>query len=367
MKLSLFLSLSLLLSACSSAPAAEQYMDTKSSTISTEAEDKQDDLLNIYFFDIGQGDCTILTQGEHSMIIDAGDNNKGTAVQAYLEYLGIESLDYAILTHPDADHIGGMDVVLYKFDCDTILMPDKEVNTRTYDDVIQSMKSKNETAIHPEVGETYEFGDAEFTILAPLKKYSDNNNNSIVLRLTHGENTFLFTGDAEEPAEEDMLEANTDLKADVLKAGHHGSNTATSDAFLEAVSPDYAVISCGEGNKYGHPHAEVLNKFRTEGITIYRTDEQGTIVATSDGEAITWNTSPSDSWQVGEATASSQKETKKEETPKVTYVLNNSTKKFHLPDCRMVEKISDENKEETTKSKKTLTKEGYEACGTCKP
>lgn len=255
--------------------------------------------LTVHFLDIGQGDCTLLTQGEHAMLIDAGDNDQGTKVQSYLEYLGISSLDYLVLTHPDADHIGGADVVIYKFDCNTILMPERKADTRTYDDVIQAMKSKNYTAIHPEVGDNYAFGESSFTILSPARNYEDSNDCSIVLRLTHGGNTFLFTGDAEEEAENDMLASGMDLSADVLKVGHHGSHTSTSDAFLDAVSPTYAVISCETGNSYGHPHAETLNKLRAAGVQLFRTDDQGTITVTSDGSTLTWNTSPSDDWVSG--------------------------------------------------------------------
>lgn len=315
------------------------------------------DELNVYFFDVGQGDCTVITQGDHAMLIDAGDNDKGTAVQAYLNYLGIETLDYVILTHPDADHIGGADVVLYKFDCEMVLMPDKKADTRTYDDVIQAMKSKNYSATHPEVGDTYAFGDAVFTVLGPVQEYSDNNNNSIVIRMVHGNNSFLFTGDAETDAEADILNDGLNVRADVLKAGHHGSSTSTSDAFLEAVSPEYAVISCGEDNKYGHPHAETMNKFRQAGITVYRTDEQGTVIASSDGNTITWNESPSDSWLTGEASG----------TVGITYILNTNSHKFHLPDCSSVKDISSSNKEESTQSRAELIENGYEPCGRCKP
>lgn len=314
--------------------------------------------LNVHFLDIGQGDCIVITQGNHAMMIDAGDNDKGTAVQSYLNYLGIDTLEYFILTHPDADHIGGADVILYKFDCETVLMPDKAADTRTYDDVIQAMKTKRYSAKHPKAGESYTFGDASFTILGPVQEYSDNNNNSIVICMTYGDNSFLFTGDAEEEAEADILSEGLEIRADVLKAGHHGSSTSTSDEFLEAVSPEYAVISCGEGNKYGHPHAETMNKFRQNGITVYRTDEQGTIIASSDGKMITWSESPSDSWMTGEPAGSASS---------IIYVLNTNSHKFHLPDCSSVEDIAPANREETTQSREELTKAGYDPCGRCKP
>ena len=260
--------------------------------------------LTVHFVDIGQGDCMVLTQDDHAMIIDAGDNDKGTLVQSYLEYLGISELDYAILTHPDADHIGGADVVLYKFDCDRVLMPDHSSDTKTYEDVIRVIDDKQIPVEHPVPGDTYTFGNASFTVLSPSKEYKDNNNNSIVIRLTYGNTTFLMTGDAEEEAEEDMLSSGLPLSADVLKLGHHGSSSSTSDDFLSAVNPTWAVISCAEGNKYGHPHAETMNKLRAAGISVFRTDEQGTITATTDGTTITWNASPSETWQTGEGRSS---------------------------------------------------------------
>ena len=255
--------------------------------------------LTVHFLDIGQGDCTLLTQGEHAMLIDAGYEKSSDELLALLEKQGVSHLEALVLTHPDADHIGGADVVIYKFDCNTILMPERKANTRTYDDVIQAMKSKDYTAIHPEVGDSYAFGESSFTILSPARNYEDSNDCSIVLRLTHGSNTFLFTGDAEEEAENDMLASGMNLSADVLKVGHHGSHTSTSDAFLDAVSPTYAVISCETGNSYGHPHAETLNKLRAAGVQLFRTDDQGTITVTSDGSTLTWNTSPSDDWVSG--------------------------------------------------------------------
>lgn len=262
--------------------------------------------MEVHFIDVGQGDATLIACDGHYMLIDAGNNDKGTAVQSYLMSQGVEKLDYVIGTHPDADHIGGLDVVIYKFDCDTIIMPDVANDTRTYDDVVQAMKSKGYQTTYPVVGETYTLGGATFTIVAPNADYgNDMNDWSVGVLVQNGNNRFLFTGDAEEKAEEDILNNGIDISADVYAAAHHGSKTATSQAFLDKVSPTYVVISAGEGNKYGHPHAEVLNRLRAAGISVFRTDEQGTIVATSDGNNITWNCSPSESWKAGEPTGSS--------------------------------------------------------------
>lgn len=207
---------------------------------------------------------------------------EGTAVQSYLDSQNVEKIDYAIGTHPDADHIGGLDVVVYKFDCKKVFMPDVTSDTKTYDDVVQALKSKNQKAQAPKLGKTYSLGDATFTIIAPVKDYGDDTNDwSIGILLQYGKNRFLFTGDAAKQAEDDMIDTGEDLSADVYKASHHGSKTGSSDDFLDKVSPAYAVISCGEGNKYGHPSAQTLNNFRSRGIKTFRTDNQGTIVAYS--------------------------------------------------------------------------------------
>lgn len=257
--------------------------------------------LEIHYLDVGQGDSTLILCDGHAMLIDAGDNDKGTAEQSYLEGQGVTALDYVIGTHPDADHIGGLDVVLYKFDCQMVMMPDFEKDTRTYDDVVQTMKQKRYKNTLPEVGTVYELGSAVFTIVAPNGEYGDDANDySVGILLQHGKNRFLFTGDAEEASEADMLENGIDLEADVFKASHHGSRTANTEEFLQTVDPDYVVISCGQDNSYGHPHAEVMNRLRAMGISVFRTDEQGTIVAYSDGTEITFNMSPDESWKAGE-------------------------------------------------------------------
>ena len=381
--------------------------------------------MEVYFIDVGQGDSTLIKAGDHAMLIDAGDNSEGTAVQSYLNSQNVEKLDYVIGTHPDADHIGGLDVVIYKFDCKKVFMPDVTSDTKTYEDVVQALKSKNQKAQAPKLGKTYSLGDATFTIVAPVKDYGDDTNDwSIGIVLEYGENRFLFTGDAAKQAEDDMIDTGEDLSADVYKASHHGSKTGSSDDFLDKVNPTYAVISCGEGNKYGHPSAQTLNNFRSREIKTFRTDNQGTIVAYSDGSNITWNASPDTTWTPGEPKGSSSswsitskkdsaKDSAGKTTPKtsskkttaksttnksttnksttdkaysktlskkttestakstsknkVSYVINEDTGKFHLSSCRFVKQMNEENKVISSKSRDTLIKEGYEACKVCKP
>ena len=263
-------------------------------------EDEDTGTLEVHFIDVGQGSATLIKCGEHAMLIDAGGNDKGTALQLYLKKQQVESLDYLVLTHADADHIGGADVLITKLDIDKVFMSDYAKDTKTYEDVIQALFSRSLAWETPKVSEVYELGEASFTILAPNEEYQDSNEASIALMLNFKENSFLFTGDAGEKSEEDMLANGLSLEADVYLAGHHGSRYSSCEAFLDAVSPSYVVISCGAKNTYGHPHAETLNNLRKRGIQVFRTDEQGSIVAVSNGKQITFNCAPSESWQAGE-------------------------------------------------------------------
>lgn len=257
--------------------------------------------LEVHFIDIGQGDATLIKADGHYMLIDAGDNSQGSNVQMYLENQGVDKLDYLILTHTDADHIGGADVIVTKFDIDNIFIGDYKKNNKTYEELMNAIEYRYMTYSTPEVGSVYELGNAEFTILAPNDVYKDANNTSIALILKNGENTFMFTGDCETEAEEDIIANGINLDVDVYHAGHHGSSTSSSKAFLDAMTPEYTVISCAEDNKYGHPHAETLNNLRAMGVKVFRTDEQGSVVAYSDGTKITWNCAPTESWKSGEA------------------------------------------------------------------
>lgn len=256
--------------------------------------------LEVHFIDVGQGDATLIKADGHAMLIDSGENDKGTAVQLYLKKQGVDRLDYLVLTHTDSDHIGGADVIISKFEIGQIFLSDFKKDNKTYRELMDSMKNRNMTFSTPQVGAEYELGNTVFTIIAPNDTYDDPNNSSIALIVDYGENSFLFSGDCEEEAERDILENGMNLDVDVYQVGHHGSKSSSTEEFLDAMSPEYAVISCEEKNSYGHPHAKTLNNLRARGIRVFRTDEQGSIVAYSDGTDITWNCSPSDTWQAGE-------------------------------------------------------------------
>lgn len=247
--------------------------------------------LKVCYIDVGQGDATLISKGQFHMLIDAGKNEMGNKVVKYLKDEKIDKLDVLVGTHPDSDHIGGLDDVLKNIDVSTVYLPDAKKTTKTYGQVEQILSEKNQKMQMPEIGKSYTYDDnVVIRFLGPDRNYKDANDNSLVVQLAYGKNHFLFMGDAEEIAENDIIKQGYDLECDVLKVGHHGSYTATSNIFLEQTNPTYAVISCGQKNSYGHPHAEVVSKLEDDDVQIYRTDRMGTIVATSDGEKVSMTT-----------------------------------------------------------------------------
>jgi competence protein ComEC len=247
--------------------------------------------LEVYFLDVGQGDSEILRYGNNTMLIDAGTNASTSTLISDIKELGISRFDTVIATHPHEDHIGGLDTVINQFNIGTIYMPKVTTTTKTFLDVLQAIKNKGLTITTPVPGSAFNLGSDTCTILAPnSQSYADLNSYSIVLRVVNGNNSFLFTGDAQVDSEMEMLSKGYTLKSDVLKVGHHGSSTSTSPDFLKAVSPKYAVIEVGAGNDYGHPHQVTLDKLNSAGVKIYRTDLNGIIAVISNGSNISINT-----------------------------------------------------------------------------
>jgi competence protein ComEC len=247
--------------------------------------------LEVYFMDVGQADCEIVRCRDANMIIDTGTNATASSLVSTIKHMGINKFDVAIGTHPHEDHIGGLDAVINNFGIGKIYMPDVTADTKTYTDVITAIQNHDYSITSPVPGTTFNVGDAQCTILAPnSRSYDDLNDYSIVIRLDYGKTSFLFTGDAQTTSEQEMLAAGYNLKADVLKVGHHGSDTATSPAFLKAVAPEYGVIEVGAGNDYGHPHHITLEKLAAANVTVYRTDLNGTIEFKSDGSRLTVTT-----------------------------------------------------------------------------
>ncbi len=243
--------------------------------------------MEIYGFDVGQGDSTFIRTKEDAILIDGGNNGKGEDVVRYLQKLGIKRLTAVIATHPDADHIGGLDTVLDAFPVDSVYAPRVTHTTETYRDFLLAVKREGVTIKSVKAGLKIPSEAARFTFLAPLTDGTqDLNSWSAVLRVEHGQDRFLFMGDAPIRTERQLLESNADVRADVLKLGHHGADTSSSLPFLQAVSPKRALISAGKDNAYRHPRPSVLQELKAERITIDRTDQSGTIQYISTGDGI---------------------------------------------------------------------------------
>lgn len=393
-----FIAIAVLLSGCSGKDVVESTISETDNDITitkdnaeNHVEDEEDsskeslptDLMQVHFVDVGQGDCSLIICNNEAMLIDAGDNDKGTRVQKYLRDQGISNLKYVIGTHPDADHIGGLDVVIYKFDCENVLMPNAQSDSKSYLDVLAAVDSKGYKVTTVGQGDIFFIGNASFEILSPVKEhpYADDNNNSIILRLNYYNNSFLFTGDAEyQPQQVIIYDDEINAKADVIKVPHHGSDNSYMKAFYDEVAPEYAVISVGNGNKFGHPHANLLNDLKNRGIKVFRTDESGSIIATSDGNTITFNVEPSVTWASGETLAVENEadakssdviaqNTSEEHTDDVTYVLNISSMKFHYPTCESVSDMKEKNRIDVTCTREDFVKEYPNAvpCKRCNP
>ncbi|MBW7573109.1 MBL fold metallo-hydrolase [Caproiciproducens sp. AGMB10547] len=257
----------------------------------------EQDATSVYFLDVGQGDSELirLKTGEN-ILIDAGTPETAQELADYLADLGVSKIDCLVATHPHADHIGGMEQIVSRFEIGQIYMPripDSQIpTTAAYEKLLTAIDKKGLKITAPKAGTVIVHnGDEKLEILAPNSaKYDDLNSYSIVAMLTSGEKKFLFTGDAESDSEKEMVAKGYDLRCDVLKCGHHGSSTSTSAAFLKAANPKTAVISCGLNNDYGHPHKEVISRLQKAGVTIYRTDQQKTVLAQCDGKSIRFTT-----------------------------------------------------------------------------
>jgi len=273
------------------APTASQTPDP--APVSTSETPKE---LKVTFIDVGQADSILIQTPEgKNILIDAGNAADYAVIKACLDAAKVRRLDVVVATHPHEDHIGSMASVIKAYEIGKIYMPKAVTTTKTYENLLMAIKEKGLKVIEAKGGVSIETGDSSITaeILAPnSSSYDDLNDWSAVVKLSYGKTSFLFTGDAEAVSEREMLAKKYNLKADVLKVGHHGSRSSTTAEFLSAVSPKYAVISVEKGNDYGHPSEEVMNRLKQAGIPVYRTDESGTIVCVSDGETIRFSANP---------------------------------------------------------------------------
>ena len=348
----LLLSMLFALTGCSVSEATQHGMAVD--TIQAE-----DVLLRVDFLNVGQADCALLSTNGHYMVIDGGNNGDADTILSYLEGQGVEKLDAVVGTHPHEDHIGSLDAIINHFDVDAVYMPKIMHTSKTFEDVLDAVANKGLKIKSPDPGDTIDFNGLEIEVLGPQREYKDFNNNSIVLKVNAGETAFLFTGDAEETAEKDILQAGYDLQADVLKVGPHGRSTSSSQAVVQAVKPKYAVISVGVGNSYHHPEEEALQRLQSIGAEIYRTDLQGNIVCTTDGKNIAFNCNSVSGTEVYADAA--RNNTPAEE---VVYIANKKSKKFHLESCAS---LPDEENRIYLEDREEAISLGYTPCGTCKP
>ena len=265
---------------------------TTSSDKTQESIKIEGDALKVYFLDVGQADSILIQDQNEFMLIDAGNNEDGENLVEYFKSLGITKFKYVIGTHPHEDHIGGMDDIINNFDIEKYYMPDAITTTRTFESVLDALSNKNLQFDVPEEDEVVTLNNATIKFLHSEDGKSDLNDTSIVLKMTYGNKKFLFTGDATSNIEKKII--NKDIACDVLKVGHHGSQYSTTETFLDKTDPLYAIISVGKNNTYKHPRGETLNKLKERNIKVYRTDQDGTIIATTNGEEIKFETMKTD-------------------------------------------------------------------------
>lgn len=259
-----------------------------SNNVSTDVATLDNSNLEVHFIDVGQGDSTFIESNNEVMLIDAGEEESSEKIIEFLKDNDVTTLKYVVATHPHSDHIGGVNKILDTFEVENIIMPNATTNTKTFEDLVTNIKNKNINVIMANKNSNiYSLGDSQFKLLSPKGIFIDNlNNNSVVLKLEYENASFLFTGDIEKEAENQLVYSNLDLSSTVLKVAHHGSDTSSTVEFLNKVNPIVSVISVGEGNSYNHPYENVIRRINEYSEYLYRTDINGTVSMYTDGEQL---------------------------------------------------------------------------------
>ena len=331
-------------------------------TVIPPAELPADSTFEVHYLDVGQGDCSLVLCDGHAMLIDGGESSESSKVYAYLKQHGINHLDYMVATHAHSDHIGGLSGALNYATVDTAFCPVTDYDSKTFDSMVKYLDKQGIGITVPSAGEEFMLGSAHVQILGPQKNYDDPNDTSIVMKVTYGETSFLFTGDAERTAEADILDAGYDLSATVLKVGHHGSDTSTSYPFLREIMPEYAVIQVGEDNSYGHPTEDTLSRLRDADVKVYRNDLQGDIVCSSDGKTVSFTTAKNESVQTNPTVVVTPEADEPDDVGE--YIGNKNSKKFHLPTCK---NLPAEKNRIYFDSRQAAVDAGQSPCGNCNP
>jgi len=322
-------------------------------SVPTQADDESGFV--VYFIDVGQADSALVVCDGETMLIDGGNAADSDLVFAFLKNHGISHLDYIVATHAHEDHVGGLSGALNYATAGTALCPVTEYDSRAFNNFIKYLGEQNVRITVPTHGDTFRLGSADVQIVGPINQSDEPNNTSIVMKITYGATSFLFTGDAERELEQDILEAGYDISATVLKVGHHGSDTSTTYPFLREIMPAFAVISCGEGNTYGHPHDNLLSRLRDADVKLYRTDIQSTITCESDGSTVSFSVERNANVQTNNTEAAVEE----------SYFIGNlNSRKFHRPSCSG---LPAEHNRIIFDTKEAAIGAGYDPCGTCKP
>ena len=317
--------------------------------------------LEVHFIDVGQADAALFICDGQTLLIDGGNVGDSSLMYAYLQGLGVSHLDYVIGTHAHEDHIGGLAGALSLCSAGTVFIPETGSDSEAYANFIEKAEKAAEAITTPEPGDTIALGQSQVVFYGPQVEDADNlNNTSICCKVQYGETSFLFTGDAEAEVERMLVDDGYDLSATVLKAPHHGSETSSSYVFLREVMPQYVVISVGEGNSYGHPHDDVMSRYRDAGAEVYRTDMQGDVICISDGKTVQFTTEKSGTVITNPTTVDGSGQNADD----VGYIGNKNSKKYHSPTCGSLP--AEQNRVYFDTAQEAASA-GYSPCGNCKP
>ena len=312
--------------------------------------------LTVHFIDVGQADCALLECDGKYMIIDGGNVEDGQLVVSYLKQMGVETIDRVVCSHAHEDHVGGLPAVLSVFDAGKVYAPVTEYDSKVFRDFVEKAENRAGEITVPAPGDQFTLGSATCTVLGPVQEYDETNDTSIVLKVSYGDSDFLFTGDMEVTAENDMIDhwgENFDWEVEVLKVGHHGSDTSSGYRFVYETNPTYGIISVGEGNSYNHPNEEPLSRLKDAGVVIFRTDYLGHVIATTDGTDITFT------WE--NQNAAPEDAEPGDPAMKILYG-NKKSKTFHAYDCK---NLPGENNRVEFADYDQAIAAGFKPCGSC--
>ena len=335
------------------------------SSLESPVGDGKDASFSLTMLDVGQGLSVLIEADGEYLLYDGGGRSASSYVVSYLQKHAVDQVRWLVASHYDEDHISGLVGVLNTAEVEEAMLPDYTTDTQIYQSLQNAITEQNVPVGTPLQGDLYTLGNAEIEVVGPGNNhYAKDNDNSLCLRVSYGNFQCLLTGDAEQNAEEDMVRSGQDLSCDVYVIGHHGSASSSCDALLDAAAPQYAFLSVGAANPYGHPAEETLESIQRRGIALYRTDKQGEVTVYSDGDSYWFSTVPCEDWTHGTQTVPDESVVMTS-PQEALFILNTHTKKFHLPDCPSAAQIGEQNKAYTDVSRDELMSRGYTACKRC--